>query len=113
MIAKATALLKPPGAKAASELYSLKRVSFYGRPDIFCFVRESCGVTQAGIISPGEDGIMRQWDNMVDFQRIYKVLRVAAEAVLRDAPESFNMGFSAQDLAHETFSSFLDSSNGL
>jgi DNA-directed RNA polymerase specialized sigma24 family protein len=59
-----------------------------------------------------EDRIVSQWADM-DFERLYKVLRVAAEAVVRDAPESFNMGLSAQDLAHETFSSFLDSANGL
>ncbi len=49
----------------------------------------------------------------MDFERLYKILRVAAEAVVRDAPQTFNMGFSAQDLAHETFSAFLDSPNGL
>jgi DNA-directed RNA polymerase specialized sigma24 family protein len=59
-----------------------------------------------------ESRFVSHWENM-DFERLYKVLRVAAEAVVRDAPESFNMGFSAQDLAHEAFSAFLDSSNGL
>jgi DNA-directed RNA polymerase specialized sigma24 family protein len=49
----------------------------------------------------------------IDFEQLYKVLRVAAEAVLRDAPETFDMGVSAPDLAHETISAFLDSSNGL
>jgi DNA-directed RNA polymerase specialized sigma24 family protein len=56
--------------------------------------------------------IVNQWDD-VDFERLYKVLRVAAEAVVRHAPDTFNMGLSAQDLAHETFSAFLDSSTGL
>ena len=55
---------------------------------------------------------MNHWDK-VDFERLYKVLRITAEAAVRDAPESFNMGFSAQDLAHETFSAFLNSANAL
>jgi len=56
--------------------------------------------------------IVSPWDEM-DFERLYKILRVAAEAVVRDAPQTFNMGCSAQDLAHETFSTFLDSPNAL
>jgi DNA-directed RNA polymerase specialized sigma24 family protein len=62
--------------------------------------------------TPRETATVSHWDN-VDFERLYETLRVAAESVLRRAPETFNMGFSAQDLAHETFSAFLDSSTGL
>ena len=52
------------------------------------------------------------WEE-VDFERLYKVLRVSAEAAVRYAPETFNMGLSAQDLAHETFSAFLNSPDAL
>jgi DNA-directed RNA polymerase specialized sigma24 family protein len=52
------------------------------------------------------------WENL-DFERLYRVLRVAAESVVRHAPPTFNMGLSAQDLAHETFHAFLDSPTGL
>ena len=47
----------------------------------------------------------------VDFERLYKVLILSAEAAVRYAPETFNMGYSSQDVVHETFSAFLSSPN--
>jgi DNA-directed RNA polymerase specialized sigma24 family protein len=55
---------------------------------------------------------MSFWDEL-DFERLYKILSVSAAAAVRYAPETFNMGFSAQDLAHETFSAFLNSPDAL
>lgn len=55
---------------------------------------------------------MNPWSR-IDFEHLYKILRVSAEAAVRYAPQTFNMGLSAQDLAHETFSIFLNSPDAL
>lgn len=55
---------------------------------------------------------MGHWDG-IDWERVYKVLRVAAAAAVRGAPESFNVGVSAIDLVQETLVAFCGSSNGL
>lgn len=55
---------------------------------------------------------MVQWDR-IDWERLYKVLRVAAAAATRGAPETFDVGVSATDLVQETILAFCESSNGL
>ena len=47
----------------------------------------------------------------IDFERLYKVLILSAEGAVRYGPETFNMGYSSQDVVHETFSAFLSSPN--
>lgn len=51
--------------------------------------------------------------NKLDWERLYKVLRVAAPVAVRGAPDSFDLGVSAEDLVQETVSAFFASSNGL
>lgn len=55
---------------------------------------------------------MVHWDG-IDWERLYKVLRVAAAAAVRGAPETFDVGVSAVDLVQETILAFCESSNGL
>jgi len=49
----------------------------------------------------------------VDWDRIDKVLRVAADFAVRGAPDSFDCGVSAGDLVSETVTAFLADPNGL
>jgi DNA-directed RNA polymerase specialized sigma24 family protein len=51
--------------------------------------------------------------NSIDFKRLQKVLFIKAVAVVRDANRSIDMGVLAEDLAKETLTAFLESSNGL
>ncbi len=55
---------------------------------------------------------MAHWDD-IDWDRVYKVLRVAAVTAVRGAPETFDVGVSADDLVQETLLAFWRSSNGL
>jgi DNA-directed RNA polymerase specialized sigma24 family protein len=63
-------------------------------------------------IRPGRCVTVVYWSKL-DWERLYKVLRVAAAVAVRGAPESFDLGVSAEDLVQETLSAFFGSSNGL
>jgi DNA-directed RNA polymerase specialized sigma24 family protein len=49
----------------------------------------------------------------VDWARIWKLLRVAAHRAVRGAPETFDCGVSAEDLASETLGAFFADPNRL
>jgi DNA-directed RNA polymerase specialized sigma24 family protein len=49
----------------------------------------------------------------VDWNRLYKVLLVEAKVRLRNAPDSFDCGISAEDLVGETLTDFFNSAKAL
>lgn len=55
---------------------------------------------------------MADFSNL-DIERLYKRLVVMAAAAVRDAPGTFDMGLSAEDLASETLDAFLSSPDAL
>jgi DNA-directed RNA polymerase specialized sigma24 family protein len=57
-------------------------------------------------------GTMVRWDE-IDWDRLYKILRVAAASATAGAPPTFDLGVSAEDLVQETLRAFCSSSNGL
>jgi len=51
--------------------------------------------------------------DQVDWERVYKVLLVAARTAVRNAPDTFDCGISAEDLVGEALFAFFSSSKAL